>query len=175
MTHRCLGKKTQHNATKERNEGTNEGTEGNEGTQQRNETEGTERRNRRNATEGNEGTQQRNRTAPRNGIEGHVSAVLMRSRRLFEHVGSLLVKVARRARFLPFSPASLGRKVAPFAFFAFLRRRSTRVMDPRALTEESARTQRVNMMTAMRAENIFVEELLLTFALWGEYLQEILI
>ena len=29
---------------------------------------------------------------------GHVSAVFMRSRRLFEHVGSLLVKVARRAR-----------------------------------------------------------------------------
>ena len=29
---------------------------------------------------------------------GHVSAVLVRSRRLFEHVGSLLVQVARRAR-----------------------------------------------------------------------------
>ena len=29
---------------------------------------------------------------------GHVSAVLMRSRRLFDHVGSLLVQVARRAR-----------------------------------------------------------------------------
>ena len=69
--------------------------------------------------------------------------------------------------FLPFFVA--------FVPFAFLRRRSTRVMDPRALTEESARTQRVNMMTSMHAENIFIEELLLTFALWGEYLQEILI
>ena len=76
--------------------------ERNKGTERRNGPEGTERRNRRKAMKERNrrqrGTQQRNRTAPRNGIEGHVSAVLMRSRRLFEHVGSLLVKVARRAR-----------------------------------------------------------------------------
>jgi len=53
---------------------------------------------------------------------------------------------------LPFF-ASLGGKVVPFPF---LRRRSTMVMDPRALKGESARTQRVKTMTAMRAENILI-------------------